>query len=316
MLKDENSTEEDTNQLHTPMTKSLNNNRLIKSEPAYKKYRNAIMEIIEQNEILEHRTRTNRKAAQPFVYDFPPIKSSKNESASSSKKRNRSNNNTPVSPIANSSRISSIDSQSLEISNSLQSRHRRRINYSEELVDEAFMYEQILFDQQKKQRKRKSNENQKASSPLPNTSSCCSNNSKTIDSRLRLLEQRNEISIMPVKSRLSLATNANTNTNELKMTNQTKTEPLFNITSSVSVHIKPRKDGNVSAPNIQIAQIKSLHNKTGKIKCQYCSQAFDNDVLLAGHQVQHMKISAHKIDSIKILHPKLRRVSSMDLFIY
>lgn len=269
----------------------------------YKKYRNEIYEIMSQNSILEHRTRVNRRTSQPF--DYRTIASQENRSATPKNKLNKS------LPVAvKQERINKFigksktvpDSSDTETSNTGHGRNRRRINYSEELVDEAFMYEQILQDKQHQQEKRKRSLT-KSTNKSPE--------SGNLNSRLRLLEQRNEISITPVKSRISTSKEKI----DGKMPVPIKQEALFNITSSVSVHIKPRRNETVS--NIQISNITSLHGNRGvppkkrrKLHCENCGETFSDENSLAAHQLLHMRISLYKIDSKRILHPKLRRVSN------
>lgn len=295
----------------------------------YKKYRNEILEIMSQNAILEHRTRVNRRAAQPFNYSI--------DAAQPMKKTSKS---PPISAIKKESPV--IKSEAVEITmkfkgklkppknngdavgtapNNVQPRPRRRINYSEELVDEAFMYEQILFDKQKQQEKRKSTSKRMtpstndgsslsavASAPAAASASAAGN----LNSRIRLLEKSNEISITPVKTRLLAKEKEKLGTS---VPMPAKAEPLFNITSSVSVHIKPRKSETIES-NLRISNITSLHStrdtpptKKRKISCKYCQQTFTDEKQLAVHQTVHLKVSAYKLDSPKILHPKLRRVS-------
>lgn len=307
----------------------LNSEAIPKAGLPYKKYRNEILEIMSQNAILEHRTRVNRRAAQPFNYSIDTVQPMKKTSKSP-----------PISAIKKELPV--IKSEAVEITmkfkgklkppknigdavgaapNNVQPRPRRRINYSEELVDEAFMYEQILFDKQKQQEKRKSTSKRMipstndgsslsavASAPAAASASAAGN----LNSRIRLLEKSNEISITPVKTRLLAKEKEKLGAN---VPMPLKAEPLFNITSSVSVHIKPRKSETIES-NLRISNITSLHStrdtpptKKRKISCNYCQQTFTDEKQLAVHQTVHLKVSAYKLDSKKILHPKLRRVS-------
>lgn len=325
-----------------------------KLELPYKKFRNAMFEIISQNEILEHRTRVHRRTLAPF--DYKSI--TKQPQSGAPKRTQRSLPNTvvkadidsEVSPaiatttaaaavaaMKNKNARNSLAGINLQEQRKQQtggSRNRRRINYSEELVDEAFMYEQILQDkhhQNQQQQKRKHSLTKSLESKSLDgvldaavcsaaADAAASDKSGHIDSRLRLLEQRNEISIMPVRSRL-MAKEKQMDQNHC-MPIPIKTEPLFNITSSVSVHIKSRADQPI-AQNIQISNITSLHKKPTttspslapskkrrKISCVLCQKTFSDEKQLATHHLGHMKISAYKMDAIRILNPKLRRVSS------
>lgn len=299
----------------------LNSDDAIPKALPYKKYRSEILEIMSQNAILEHRTRVNRRAAQPFNYSVditqPPKKNFKAQIPVSGVKKESMAIKCEQVEVAskektNPSKSVSGGAAGASDNNNMKPRSKRRINYSEELVDEAFMYEQMLHDKQKQQEKTKKTTNKKCNQVLmadgPIISSGTISSAGNLDSRIRMLEQNNEISITPLVPRLVA--------NEKKTPIPTKTEPLFNITSSVSVHIKPRTK-EPSGSNLRISNITSLHNnrdtppsKKRKISCKYCEQAFANETQLASHQVVHLIVSAYKLDSTKILHPKLRRVSS------
>lgn len=348
-------------------------NTIPKLELPYKKFRNAMFEIISQNEILANRTRVNRRTLEPFDYKRittkPQIGAPKktqrqslpNTVVSKAKIENAVSTPPPPPPpppiaaAANKNKTnkkvrmpsSGLDSSGddNQMSQTCGSRNKRRINYSEELVDEAFMYEQILHDKQRQHDKQQQKRKQSLTKSLESKSldgvldaavnsavaDAAAASSGNLDSRLRLLEERNEISIMPVKSRL-MAKEKQMDVMGGHRPIPIKTEPLFNITSSVSVHIKSRLSdqpvttaaATAAVPqNIQISNITSLHGKSvspshqapsrkrRKISCDYCQRTFSDEKLLAKHQLGHMKISAYKIDAIKILHPKLRRVSSM-----
>lgn len=335
-----------------------------KMELPYKKFRNAMFEIISQNEILANRTRVNRRTLEPFDYKratthkpqnvVPPPKKAQRQSlpnavvskaqldrgvspSPSAAAAAAASKSKPIKkPRMSSSGLDSSGDDN-QLSQTCGSRNRRRINYSEELVDEAFMYEQILHDKQQQQKRKPSLTKPLESKSLDgaldaavNTAAADAATAKpgNIDSRLRLLEQRNEISIMPVRSRL-MAKDKQMDTLGGHRPIPIKTEPLFNITSSVSVHIKSRADQPVAAAasatatqNIQISNITSLHGKSGspshqppskkrrKIACDHCQRTLPDEKQLAIHQLEHMKISAYKIDAVRILNPKLRRVSS------
>lgn len=293
----------------------------------YKKYRNEILEIMSQNAILEHRTRVNPRTAQPFNYSIDTAQSIKKTSKSPStikkepvaikceKVENVSKSKEKSKPSECHSQATNKQEKNSGKADNVQPRRRRRINYSEELVDEAFMYEQILHDKQKQQEKsKKANKVDMAGNGkvLPSASS-----SGNLSSSLRLLEQNAEISITPLKSRL-VANDKKT----LGASIPVKSEASFNITSSVSVHIKQRKSDPMES-NLRISNITSLHTsnpdismttKKRKISCQYCQQTFLNQKLLAEHQVVHLRISLYKLNSTKILHPRLRRVSTNKQF--
>lgn len=335
-----------------PVSIDAMNATIPKLELPYKKFRNAMFEIISQNEILEHRTRVHRRTLEPFDYK----RITKQQQSEAPKKPQRSLPHTIVKAQPSDNDLSpavmknknknkkqkiqlsllGIDSDEHQMLQTCGSRNKRRINYSEELVDEAFMYEQILQDkhhqnqqQKRKQSLTKSLESKSLDGVLDaavNSAAADAAASGNIDSRLRLLEQRNEISIMPVRSRL-MAKEKQMDTHQMPI--PIKTEPLFNITSSVSVHIKSRTDQPL-AQNIQISNITSLHGKPTasssssspssssqapskkrrKISCDRCRRTFSDEKQLAIHQLEHMQISAYKIDAVRILHPKLRRVSS------
>lgn len=313
----------------------------------YKKFRNAAFEIMSQNEILANRTRVNRRTLEPFDYKrattpsvatptpTPPLRKTQRHSLPNAvvpKDRCASSKTKSIkTPLVSSSGVDSSGDDN-QLSPTCGSRNKRRINYSEELVDEAFMYEQILHDKQHQQKRKHSLTKSVESKSLDGVLDAVVNSAKPsgkIDSRLRLLEQRNEISITPVRSRL-MAKDKQMDTLGGHRPIPIKTEPLFNITSSVSVHIKSRADqpvaGAAAAPtpaaqSIQISNITSLHGKSAspsqqppskkrrKISCDHCKRTFSDEKQFAIHQLEHMKISAYKIDAVRILNPKLRRVS-------
>lgn len=302
-----------------------------KAEMPYKKYRNDILEIMSQNEILVSRTRVNRRTSQPFNYNvissqpqFGPKKklSLKTEPSSTSDEHGilgHATQNIRSMTSQEQAQRQQPMSPALDTSPSIRPRPRRRINYSEDLVDQAFMYEQILHDKQKSPEKRKKGIANVAqhTSPAKNDTIDSARSAvpspANLDSRLRLLEQRNEISIMPVKSRMMTKDNANKfDAKSIPM--PMKVEPLFNITSSVSV-FKPRKS-DPSPSGLQISNITSLHsNRAGpsskrpKIACAHCTKAFADEHQLAVHNIEHIQVSVNKLDAIRVLNPKLRRVS-------
>lgn len=303
--------------LNSDSVQMIDDSVIPKIEVPYKKFRSATLEILSNNEILESRTRLNRRVSQRFSYDVVSA-----QPQALPKKKPLPNCVVKHEPISKEKCLQSLSkikshtpkiTNEIDISIGIRPRQRRRINYSEDLVDEAFMYEQILHDKQMQQEKRKKSITKPLAQPTDDDAmrGKLMPSSANLDSRLRLLEQRNEISITPVKSRMM-----NTDTVQLgKMPIPMKTEPLFNITSSVSVHIKPRKS-IPSTSNLQISNITSLHSKRlapdmkrRKFTCKHCSVTFADEHQLAMHQAIHLKIMAHKIDSVKVLHPKLRRVS-------
>lgn len=273
---------------------------------SYKKYRNPILEIISNNEILDSRTRTNRRSSKPFVYDFHTVKAQ----GSSTKKVQPA---TATSDKINSKTVNEKTKPSMllnELSSSESpSRKRRRINYSEELVDEAFMYEQMLENKQHEEKCQSPKKPGPASSKGTKHPNLSVGN---IDSRLRLLEQRNEISIMPVKSRLV----SKMDVGDANVSVPPKSQRLFNITSSVSVHIKPRNStASISEPTVPILHIRRGQNgyeatasKKGRVTCKKCNQKCKDLKALAIHQLVHLTIATHRIDSKTVLHPRLRRV--------
>lgn len=332
----------------------LDISKQIKTEPNYRKYRNSMLEIITQNEILDSRTRKVRRASQPFMYSQPVpkpkaqsplIKNPKplqtvditaedantsvtNETKAKRKVANpfadkpKAQQKVPEKsePIVRAEKAEKTEKPEPAMY-SPQSRTKRRINYSEELIDEAVMYEEMLLNQLQCEKAEKV---EKAKAPVKRIEKPKINpfvaNVSNIDSRLRILEQRNEISIMPVKSRITSKEAAAVVT---AATAPVKAKPLFNITSSVSVHIKSAKTEtptNSKSAILQIATIKSLHNnnqsqtsetpkaKKRKVSCKCCDKAFDDEKKLAVHQMVHLRIPIHQLDSVQILHPKLRRV--------
>lgn len=358
-----------------PLSLDAMNTTIPKLELPYKKFRNAMFEIISQNEILANRTRVNRRTLEPF--DYKRITTKQQIGAPKKNQRqslpnavvSKAQPDRGVSPAAaavkdtyknKSSKKVRLSSSGLDssgddnhLSQTCGSRNKRRINYSEELVDEAFMYEQLLHDKQHQQQKRKQSLTKSLEPKSLDGALDAAVNSAAadaayaaaatatpgnLDSKLRLLERRNEISIMPVKSRLMAKEKSKTDVMGGHRPIPIKTEPLFNITSSVSVHIKSRPEqltaaalalavapaaaaATAASQSIQISNITSLHGmaspspkapsrKRRKIACDHCQRPFSDEKQLAIHQLVHMTISAYKIDAVRILHPKLRRVSN------
>ncbi|XP_055324766.1 uncharacterized protein LOC129579123 [Sitodiplosis mosellana] len=306
--------------LNPVIVQPTDKNTIPKAEMPYKKYRNDILEIISQNEILVSRTRVNRRTAQPFNYNVISSKPQvcPKKKVTMKKEPAASHDHDVLGPLTEKTKSPQM---SLDTSPSIQPRQRRRINYSEELVDEAFMYEQILHDKQKSQEKRKKcipkvaeltqNINDSMGSVALSVSSPAN-----LDSRLRLLEQRNEISIMPLKSRMMTKDPASKF--DSKMPIPLKIEPLFNITSSVSV-FKPRKSDQAPS-SLQISNITSLHtyragpsSKRQKFSCTYCTKTFADEKQLAEHNMDHLHVSLNKIDAVQVLKPKLRRGRMLNL---
>lgn len=317
---------------------ATNDDIIPKMNVPYKRHRSDILEIISNNEVYEKRTRKNRRTLQPFDYDSisskPQAISRKGRSlpASSPKKDTKSKEVIWSSSQAKTRRDETLLLQTTtttttkttktiatatgnteaDTSTSIKPRSRRRINYSEELVDEAFMYEQILHDKQKQQEKYK-----KSIMKVSQTSNEQIATANNLDVRLRLLEQRKEISIMPVKTRLSISKDVSMVDPRIPRPIKIKSEPLYNITSSVSVHIKPKAAETQTSSTIQISNITSLHsnretppNKRQKISCKYCTRIVSDVKQLAIHEANfHLKVKLQRVDAVKILHPKLRRVS-------
>lgn len=230
---------------------------------------------IETNNILDSRIRTKRRATQPFEYAW---EATKHRSASEKKLKKDVNGN----PIAHN--------PDLKIN---PARKRPRVNYSEELLDDAIMFEQILVDEQS------SMKNLLKMEPTEGSSNMTA--AKTVETQLRLLAKRKDIIIKQVCASSSASASACASISTLQPNDNNSSDklpPLFNITSSVSVHIKkPPKSQLVTLP---ADQTKSF--------CKYCNKNFVDDKDLAIHQMDHLKITAYKMDGLRVLDPDLRSV--------
>lgn len=230
---------------------------------------------IETNNILDSRIRTNRRTTQPFAYT---MERAKRQRASEKHLKTDENGN----PIAHN--------PDLKIN---PARKRRRVNYSEEMLDDPLMFEQILIDEQSSV---KNLVKMEPTEVTPNMTAA-----KTVETQLRLLAKRKDIIIKQVCASSSSSASACASISTLQPNGNNSTDklpPLFNITSSVSVHIKkPHKP-----------ELATLSDTQTKSPCKYCPTNFVDDKALAIHQMEHLKITAYKMGGLRVLEPDLRSV--------
>lgn len=288
-----------------------------------KKNQNANLLLLTENEILESRTRTTRRASQPFSYQMPnkakktkvakqrqsvaaslpshaivkkPV--TKNISITDTKLNKETNKLSPKSKIQTTllNHFPKFKTESV-----IQPRNKTRINYSEELIDQALMYEELLLNKQHSKKKLSPKEVKKPPTTMVK-----------LNSKLQFLKKSNEITLVPLYNQ-NASNSKNTHSPTAIASNIIKGR---SINPAVTVQVKPNAT-ITSSSGLQISEIKSLSTvvqkanfKSGKIKCGYCRDTFKDTKQLAIHQLDHLKIATHKIGSGCILHPRFRRVSS------
>lgn len=176
-------------------------------------------------------------------------------------------------------------------------RNKHRINYNEELVDEAFMYEEMLL-------------NKKETAKSSPTQLQAKN--KAIDDAVKMLGT--EITLVPLSAKKN--NSVNNNNSSCSSTSSTGSNPKLSQTNlssdGVSIYRKP----TTSQSRIQISDIKSLcpkkttkSSKSQQKTCTFCKIVFDDEKKLAIHQLKHLSIAAVKVDKLCILSAHHRRVS-------
>lgn len=336
---------------------------------------------LSENDILENRTRTSRRSAQPFSYNekrnrstitpdrhavctsqprtvrtIEPLriktekdKEQKVKAVQPLSPANASTSNEEKTEIAlkvpqktNKNLAKKSSSQKNTLLNHFsrvqtplsptrtsQPRVKPRINYSEDLVDEALLYEEMLLNTQREEQRMFNRTIESSRQP----SMTAINGIKiepNLDSRLRLLEENDEITIVPLnKPKPTILPQTQKKPQQqqqqpsfAKLISEpmsslpSNVKSIFNINSAVSVHMKPKATTSVPSTGLQITKIHSLHGAVEskpaaqkKIACKYCSESFDNVKLLAIHQATHLNVSVFKLGSKNILQKKYRRVS-------
>lgn len=225
-----------------------------------------------------------------------------------------------------------IDESDIIGNESKKKRQTSRINYSEALVDEALMYEEMLLNEQAKEQLfiastiESSKQKTKASDVLgKNNFSMDYDDSETVVKKTKFdmsLENLgeicvsrkekvladtkigpdvglSEISITPVAKQkttpIKTDNQINVSLKQIKQTFKSNPELVFNISSAVSIQLK-------SASRSEPSQ-----TQRGSTTCQYCRKTFADIKQLAVHQLIHLKIETHKIGSPLVLSPSFRR---------
>lgn len=271
------------------------------------------------------RSQRVRKMVQPYMHQVSPKGSGKNVDANVGKlhinpihlkqqqikvtnvRGGINVNKTPMNTILNHFQVVSPSS-----------RNKRRINYSEDLDDEAFMYEEMLFNTRKSKKSSPSTQQQQAKI-------------KAIDEAVKMLG--NEITLVPLSSkRNSSINNNNSSCSSTSSSGSNSGKKLESSQSNlsldangqrpnwpISIYQKPSTT-QPSTSHIKISEIKSLCPKEStqiaksppKI-CKFCKTVFAGEKQLAIHQLKHLTIAAVKVDKVNILSAHHRRVSSAAL---
>lgn len=223
-------------------------------------------------------------------------------------------------------------------------RQTSRINYSEALVDEALMYEEMLLNQQAKEQLfiastiESSKLKAKPTDSSKNNFSMDYDDSDIVPKKTKFdvsLENLDEICVSR-KDKAAKETNIATETlkkkdritpdvglSEISITPISKQKTTaINTENQINVSLKEIKQTFKSNPefvfNISSAvsiQLKSptcIKSDTNQIHkgpttCQYCRRTFSDIKQLAVHQLIHLKLETHKIGSPLVLSPSYRR---------
>lgn len=240
----------------------------------------------------------------------------------------------------------------IEYSAEKKARIKPRINYSEALVDEALMYEEILLNKRQKEQQI-ALEKCRIKEPKQNLMDRFVTKTKISTAGTHVPRKMtgpkpaivipkatpkaepipvvgSEITLLPIaktENRASNKTNAGMNItlDKIKQTLSTNPAKVFNINSSVSIQLKPPALQRVAStsPGLTIKNIHSLFDSSKDglqktVKCRYCTESFGNVKLLAMHQLIHMKVATHKVGQVQILesrHRKVRHNSARNLLI-
>lgn len=264
----------------------------------------------------------------------------------------------PVKPISNKTRFEKISPQktlltrnssernivrpncgkpaSVEVPLNLEEkaqRKRQRVNYSEDLLDEALFYEEMLLNTNRKKqipgtkkeflptikKERISNDGTSTEITLNQKHVTKLKPQTTHIQQESLPKFSNEITILPinktdVRKQNPQKTKISSTLDSLTKTLSTNPEKVFKFNSAVSIQLKSSQRASPApSPGLTIQSVQSLFddksNGRDTIKCNYCRKPFESDNLLARHQTIHLKIVTHKIGQTQILHPKYRKVS-------
>lgn len=168
------------------------------------------------------------------------------------------------------------------------SRTKQRINYCEDLDDEALMYSSMSL-----------NKNKKPAKPQPEAE-----RKQAIDAAMKMLG--NEITLVPFSSKKSTSTSSSNNNNSIGINKK-----LSQSTLSLN-----------DCSNIQISEIKSLStkktfgDKSQQKTCGLCKVICADIKQLAIHNMNHMSVAVPKLDEINVLNASHRRVSYLIFFLF
>ncbi|XP_059619043.1 uncharacterized protein LOC132263341 [Phlebotomus argentipes] len=178
-------------------------------------------------------------------------------------------------PLENGVKKRKLSSRSSSSSERPQTRAKSRINYSEEMIDDALFYEQIMLDEYK--RKAKSREK----SPFK------------------------EEPVYKKRQVAAKSTTRNSIANPLMdIRKQLKTDPtqVIQFNSELSIHLKVKEEPRELRQGVN----SSLNTPT---TCKFCRKTFPNAAVLSKHQLRHFVLRLKKLDTPEILHTKFRRYS-------
>lgn len=244
----------------------------------------------------------------------------------------------------NRKRIDDVDVTCSE--NNKKKRQTSRINYSEALVDEALMYEEMLLNEQAKEQlfiastiESSKQQKTKANDAVGKNNFSMDYDDGDVNAKTKTkydvaLENLGEICVsrkekaspkesnMPadnVKKKEMIGPDVELSEISITPISKPKTTAITND-NQINVSLKEIKQTFKSNPefvfNISSAvsiQLKSASccksdpSQKGSTTCQYCRKAFADIKQLAVHQLIHLKVETHKIGSPLVLSPSFRR---------
>ncbi|XP_055716158.1 uncharacterized protein LOC129810001 [Phlebotomus papatasi] len=157
-------------------------------------------------------------------------------------------------------------------------RPKSRVNYSEDMLDEAFFYEQMMLEQYKRRAKTVVKEEPAPVYKQPQVAA-------------KRTHAKSSIGAFPL----------------MDIRQQLKTDPtqVIQFNSELSIHLKAR-DTPRSPPEIQW---EPPNEDVDPVDCKFCRRRFQNMAILSKHQLRHFVLRLKRLDTPEILHPKFRRYS-------
>lgn len=219
-------------------------------------------------------------------------------------------------------------------------RAKVRINYSEELVDEALMYEEILLNNREREQqiimdKCRMLASKKSEAPVVLKLKSGETHMQkvtrtplatTIVPKPAIRTEPipvvgSEITLLPIvrpekKSAAANKTGMHITLDKIKKTLSTNPAKVYNFNSAVSIQLTSASSQSTPAtspPGLAIKNIQSLFDGSTdssirNIDCRFCSESFSNNKLLAMHQLMHLKLITHRVGQTQILPSKQRKV--------